>query len=124
MIKFEDFDPNTSSKSAIYGVYRGGTTMKTFTERRHALSSFMHGYQAKLYQFVNGRWVEVAFRDCYHKAHGTCDICGGPTNRGVSPSTSWKTETGRWCWDKLGGKIIEPLTLYYACGECRHARGL
>ena len=121
-MSFDDFDPNKpidDGKPPVYGVYKGGRTMKTYANRAHALSAFMHGYAAKLYQMVHGRWIEVAYRDGFHGQMGRhCDICGGDCT-GPRYGTS-----GRFCWDRVNGKITEPLTLLYACVECRNARGL
>lgn len=123
-IPFEDFDPNDLvGNDALWGVY-ADNGFKIYTKRAPALGRFGAWPRAKLYTYDGsvGRWVLIAVKDLKAK-NGLCDICGGPTDKSIDPHAWYPA--GRFCWDRKGnGKLADPLTLYYACHDCRDARGL
>lgn len=120
-ISFEDFDPNNlTGKDALWGVY-AGDAFKAYTKRAHALSRFSGWSKAKIYYYnpQAREWETIGVKDAGPKNY-TCDICGGDTRSGSNRYGNF----GKFVWDRKGGKLADPLTLFYACSDCRNAKGL
>lgn len=105
-IKFEDFDPNDLERGfPTWAVFKG-SSFKTYLDRGHAINAFLQGYQAKLYERVNGRWEERAVKHGLKRPDDRCEVCGG--------DATW----GRYVFDRERGRLLEPLKLLFTCSDC------
>lgn len=134
-IKFEDFDPNdVHDESPVWAVY-DEQRFRTYGNRAAALNAFMHAYKAKLYQMVDGRWIERAVKPVSHQSfkEHPCDLCGQQPQeaiyeynrqRGRVPTGETRYAHGHWVWEKIGGKIPDPPKLLFICYSCKRNTGL
>lgn len=117
-VKFEEFDPNEpSAEQPLWAVF-DGYHFKTFSVRGHAMNSFHHKGQAKLYSFVDGRWVEHATKAPYDRRPQDCQTCRAPLLQKASYGGGRPHNPGRYIFDRHCGKLATPLTLLFVCPPC------
>ena len=129
-VSVADFDPNKPSKGRqpIWGVY-DGVRFKTFGSRGPALNKVKVNYAAKLYEFINGVWVERA-----HKRQSPGQVCDNCQGTVMGPNQRYDYQQhvmveipgrernwGTWEWTRERGKITDPPQLLWVCRDCAPA---
>jgi hypothetical protein len=115
----------------MWGVYES-FQFKTYTTRGPALNAvdIRSKYSgAKLYEMVNGKWVERAVKQPIKSHPPSCDHCGGPTmdypayynyvrSMYELDTTSLQENCGSYQWLRHGSKIASPPQLLFLCRGC------
>jgi hypothetical protein len=122
-IAVEDFDPNTDIESNVWAVYDG--RFKTYKNRGPALNRMIYANSAKLFELVNGTWVERVYKKREDLGSHPCDICGdSPLAAYQPPNRPPVYAHGYWEWERnSSGKIASPPKLIHLCATCYGIRG-
>lgn len=120
-IPVADFDPNVHQQSNVWGVYNG--SFKTYKNRGPALNKVMHASSAKLFENVNGTWVERAYKPKSRLdfSQRPCDICGAQPLAALpskDPNHGPSYAHGHWAWERKGSKVASPPNLLLLCYTC------
>lgn len=112
MSKLDDFDPNTRSKSPVWGTYvpkRSGAGWKLHTSRGHALNAFEATQEGSLWENIGGFWIERCRKEpsmVPPVGQDDCRRCGKTTR---PHGTKLGYVNGKLMLKRdLGGKIVEP----------------
>jgi hypothetical protein len=105
-VQFADFDPNNFDEGLPLWAIYDGHRFRTYVSRGPAINAMLHAYRAKLYERVGARWQERAVKDGQPRPD-KCDIC------------KQDAAYSGWIFDRLHGKLVEPLRLLYCCSTCK-----
>lgn len=129
-ISFEDFDPNNLPNS-IWATYvptrsKGGA-FRTHSRRGDACNA-MDTYQSKLYEFVDGRWIERACFDSQELARrvkdgeARCETCRKVFTMKTDTDNRWRRYQLQRGYQVLhrqpNSKLTLPIRQVELCGEC------
>jgi len=101
----DDFDPNNlKRRDMIWATYFPDRKppFKVYSNRGHALSSFMYRESGVLYNMIDDKWVEVYKLEPREERVTHCELCG---EHEKYLTRKWFKENG--------------LELIYVCNKCR-----
>lgn len=117
------FDPNRRDKGAPrWATYcpRRSPKFKHHAQRGFALNAMKNNTYAGavLYEFVDGRWTELARFQPHDFRPRRCDVCAVETE-----DRSRARITTRWSYDfvRSGGEVTDPVTAKFMCPLCYRA---
>lgn len=129
----DDFDPNDKPKHpfATYCPSRwNGGSFKLHSARAHALAALKNQRYGTLYEFVGGKWTEVARFEHPEFRKDRCDACGRntmeyltrydyQTKQTVTMTDRPKRNVISQVFERHNGRLVDPLKVLALCPGCK-----